>query len=429
MPITPVQLETAYTRSLALLQQMVAIPSTSRDEQAVADLLEQYMQQASGQQVHRHGNNLWLIDPHYDAQRPTLLLNAHIDTVKPVASWQHDPFAPTLETVTLPDGTTEQRLYGLGTNDDGASLVTLLHTYLLLTAPTASQLEPTTQHPAATYPESAAQHPAAQSPESAALCSEAGVPCSEAGVPRRPNLIFLASAEEEVSGKNGIESVLPLLPPIAVALVGEPTGMQPAIAEKGLVVLDGVAHGKSGHAARNEGINALYLALDAIQLLRNYRFEHESPTLGPIKVTVTGIQAGTVHNVVPDTCTFMVDCRTTDAYTNEQVVDQLRQTIGATSGTPADAATAPCITLTPRSTRLQPSGIALSHPLVQRILEHGRQPFGSPTLSDQALMRFPSLKMGPGQSARSHTADEYIRPDEIREAIALYYDILQGLVL
>lgn len=423
MPITPVQLETAHTRSLALLQQMVATPSTSRDEQAVADLLEQYMQQASGQQVHRHGNNLWLIDPHYDAQRPTLLLNAHIDTVKPVASWQHDPFAPTLETVTLPDGTTEQRLYGLGTNDDGASLVTLLHTYLLLTAQPSSP---------ACHSEIGASQPASPSRRSEAISvpqPASPVRRSEAGVPRRPNLIFLASAEEEVSGKNGIESVLPLLPPIDVALVGEPTGMQPAIAEKGLVVLDGVAHGKSGHAARNEGINALYLAFDAIQRLRNYRFEHESPTLGPIKVTVTGIQAGTVHNVVPDTCTFMVDCRTTDAYTNEQVVEQLCQAIGAKSGTTAEASTAPYITLTPRSTRLQPSGIALSHPLVQRILEHGRQPFGSPTLSDQALMRFPSLKMGPGQSARSHTADEYIRPDEIREAIALYYDILQGLVL
>lgn len=370
MSNTPLfDIDSAYARALALLQQMVAIPSTSRNEQAVADFLEQYMRQASGLEVHRHNHNLWLIDSHYDAARPTLLLNAHIDTVKPVASWQHDPFTPSLEQVALPDGIVEERLYGLGTNDDGASVVSLLQVFLMFV-----------------------------------------------DADRTYNLVFLASAEEEVSGKNGIESVLPLLPKIDVALVGEPTGMHPAIAEKGLVVLDGEAHGRSGHAARNEGINALYLALDAIQRLRNYRFEHESATLGPVKVTVTGIQAGTVHNVVPDLCTFMVDCRTTDAYTNEQVVAQLRAAVGD-------------VTLTPRSTRLQPSGISLGHPLVQRILQLGREPFGSPTLSDQALMRFPSLKMGPGQSSRSHTADEYICPSEIRQAIELYCAVLSQLSL
>lgn len=347
-----------------LLQKLIAIPSVSRDEAAVADLLESYMHEQSGQQVHRHGNNLWLICPDFSAERPTLLLNAHIDTVKPVATWQHDPFTPTEEVV---DG--ETRLYGLGSNDDGASLVSLLHVYLELIHR-----------------------------------------------PQAYNLIFLASAEEEVSGKGGIESVLPLLPPIHTALVGEPTGMQPAIAEKGLVVLDGKAIGRSGHAARNEGINALYLALDAIGKLRDYQFERVSDTLGPIKVTVTGIQAGTVHNVIPDVCTFMVDCRTTDAYTNEEVVAQLQQLVGD-------------VTLLPRSTRLQPSGIDIRHPLLQRILATGRHPFGSPTLSDQALMRFPSLKMGPGQSSRSHTADEYICPDEIREAIEVYLQVLDGLEL
>lgn len=367
-------LQTAYSQSLLLLQKMIATPSVSRDEEAVADMLQDYMAQASHQPVHRHNHNLWLIDPSYDPARPTLLLNAHMDTVKPVASWQHDPFTPTLEEVQLPDGSTQERLYGLGANDDGASLVSLLHVYLLLT-----------------------QH----------------------GQGRNYNLIFLASAEEEVSGRNGIESALPLLPPIDVALVGEPTGMQPAVAEKGLVVLDGVAHGKSGHAARNEGINALYLALDAINQLRAYRFERESDTLGPIKVTVTGIQAGTVHNVIPDTCSFMVDCRTTDAYTNEQVVEMLRECIGQGQA----------LSLTPRSTRLQPSGLSQDHPLVQRILQLGRQPFGSPTLSDQAIMRFPSLKMGPGQSSRSHTADEYICTAEIQEAINLYYTVLKDLVL
>ena len=360
---------------------MVAIPSTSRNEEEVANMLQQYMHDASSQEVHRHNHNLWLIDPNYDAQRPTLLLNAHMDTVKPVASWQRDPFAPQHETVTLADGSQQERLYGLGTNDDGASLVALLHVYLL-------------------------------------LCSEEATGTRQ----RSHNLIFLASAEEEVSGRNGIESALPLLPPIDVALVGEPTGMQPAVAEKGLVVLDGVAHGKSGHAARNEGVNALYLALDAIGKLRDYSFERQSPTLGPIKVTVTGIQAGTVHNVVPDTCTFMVDCRTTDAYTNEEVVACLQQAVAQVSA----PGIAP-IELTPRSTRLQPSGIDRNHPLVQRILSLGREPFGSPTLSDQALMRFPSLKMGPGQSSRSHTADEYICLDEIRQAMSIYLDVIRGI--
>lgn len=365
--------QTAYTQSLDLLKQLIATPSTSRDEQAAADLLEAYMARVSGLEVHRHGHNLWLIDPGYDAARPTLLLNAHIDTVRPVASWQHDPFQPTLEQVAMPDGTTETRLYGLGANDDGASLVTLLHTFLRIISDPADT--------------------------------------------RHCNLIFLASAEEEVSGRNGIESALPLLPPISVALVGEPTGMQPAVAEKGLVVLDGKAHGKSSHAARNEGVNALYIALDAIARLRDYAFPCESAALGPVKVTVTGIQAGTVHNVVPDVCTFMVDCRTTDAYTNEEVVRLLREAVSP-------------VELTPRSTRLQPSGIDDGHPLILRILQlPGRQPFGSPTLSDQALMRFPSLKMGPGQSSRSHTADEYILPTEIHEALQLYYSILHDLHL
>lgn len=374
-------LTTAFDLSLQLLKQLIAIPSVSRSEGDVADLLQAYMQQASGLEVHRHNHNLWLIDPQFVATRPTLLLNAHIDTVRPAASWQHNPFTPTLETVRLEDGTTEERLYGLGSNDDGASLVTLLHSFLMLVA-----------HPQAI---------------------------------RNYNLIFLASAEEEVSGANGIDSVLNHDGPLSwltqgsapvVALVGEPTGMQPAVAEKGLVVLDGKAYGRSGHAARNEGINALYKAVDAINILRHYTFSRQSQNLGPIKVTVTGIQAGTTHNVIPDVCQFMVDVRTTDAYTNEEVVAMLQQAVGE-------------VELTPRSTRLQPSGIPAHHPLLQRIIDMGRQPFGSPTLSDQALMRFPSLKMGPGQSSRSHTADEYIRPDEIREALQIYHSLLNRLEL
>ena len=386
--------EKEYIEAYEMLKQLIAIPSVSREEGKAAEWLEGWLKgkrkREKGKigQVHRQGNNLWLMDPNFSEDRPTLLLNAHIDTVKPVASWKHDPFCPTEEQVTLADDTTETRLYGLGSNDDGASLVSLLQVYLLLTKK-----------------------------------------------PQAYNVIFLASAEEEVSGKNGIESVLPLLPPIHTALVGEPTGMQPAVAEKGLVVLDGKAYGKSGHAARNEGINALYLAVDAIEKLRNFRFEKESELLGPVKVTVTGIQAGTVHNVVPDCCSFMVDCRTTDAYSNEEVVRLLKEAVEEGKGKKEKGEIEEgkieegYVTLEPRSTRLQPSGIDPKHPLLQRIVALGRKPFGSPTLSDQALMRFPSLKMGPGQSARSHTADEYIRPEEIREAIEIYMRVLDGMEL
>lgn len=363
----------AYYQSVDLLKQMIAIPSTSRDEKAVADLIEGYLRQQDGIEVGRLGNNVWATRVNIeDKTLPTILLNSHCDTVKPVVTWTKDPFKPTEEIVENASGKLETRLYGLGSNDAGAPLVSLLHTFLMLK-----------------------------------------------DTPQKYNLMFLASCEEEVSGKNGIESVLcntdaPINP--ALAIVGEPTGMNAAVAEKGLVVLDGVAHGKSGHAARNEGINAIYIALEAIQKLKNYRFEKESSTLGPVKITVSVINAGTVHNVVPDECKFVVDVRTTDAYTNEEVVKTLQELVAP-------------VELAPRSTRLQPSGISETHPLVERIKMLGRSTFGSPTLSDQAMMHFPSIKIGPGDSARSHTADEYICLDEIREAIALYYSMLNGLEL
>lgn len=359
-----------FDAAISLLRQMIATPSVSRDESAVADLLQSYMCSNCVGEVHRSGNNLWTVADGYDPSRRTLLINAHIDTVKPVATWSTPPFEPTER---------EGRIYGLGANDDGASLVSLLHAFI-------------------------------------ALQSQ----------PLAYNLVFAASAEEEVSGKEGIQSILPQLPHIDVALVGEPTGMNPheakgvrvAIAEKGLMVLDGVAHGKSGHAARNEGVNALYLALDAIQKLRDYRFDEESEMLGPVKVTTTVINAGTVHNVVPDTCTFVTDVRTTDAYTNQQVAETLQKLVSP-------------VELTPRSTRLQPSGISTSHPLLRRILAvvPDAELFGSPTLSDQALMPFPSLKMGPGDSSRSHTADEYICLQEVEDAIGLYIEILRDLII
>lgn len=364
----------AYTSALSLLRQLIAVPSVSRDEAHAADLLEAWPHVT----FRRQGNNLWAIAPGYDAARPTLLLCAHIDTVKPVASWTREPFTPTEEPCVGPGGEADVRLYGLGANDDGASLVSLLHVFVL-------------------------------------LCAR----------PQAYNIVFVAAAEEEVSGRGGIESVLPLLPPVDVALVGEPTGMRAAVAEKGLVVLDGTAYGRSGHAARDEGVNAIYRAIEAIERLRGVHFDRVSETLGPVRVNVTQVSAGTAHNVVPDRCAFVVDVRTTDAYTNEETVDLLRRAAIGADVAPTDAA----LTLIPRSTRLQPSSIAPTHPLVQRIVALGCPLFGSPTLSDQALLPCPSLKMGPGDSARSHTADEYILHSEIRHAIDLYLDVLDGLQL
>ena len=335
-----------------LLKQLIATPSFSREEGPAADLLEAWMR-GQGLPVHRLGNNLWCETP--GTTEKTLLLNAHIDTVKPVDAWSRDPFCPVLE-----DG----KLYGLGSNDDGASLVSLLQVFRVL--------------------------------------REQQLPF---------NLIYLVSAEEEVSGKNGIEHVLPMLPHIDIALVGEPTGMQPAIAEKGLMVLDVTAHGKAGHAARNEGDNAIYRAIKDIQWFQTYRWEKESELLGPVKMSVTIINAGTQHNVVPDKCTFTVDVRSNELYTNQELYEQICQHVESD--------------VQARSFRLNSSSIELTHPLVQRIIRLGGKPFGSPTLSDQALMPFPSLKMGPGQSSRSHTADEYIEVKEIEEAIAFYLSIFR----
>ena len=342
--------------ALALLRDLIALPSVSRDEQRAADRLQASLEQY-GLATQRHGHNVWTIAPGYRDDRPTLLLNAHLDTVKPVSGWTHDPFTPALE----PDG----RLYGLGSNDDGASLVSLLQAFLHLSAR-----------------------------------------------PQAYNLVYLASAEEEVSGRGGIESVLPMLPPVSFALVGEPTGMQPATAEKGLMVIDATALGRSGHAARDEGDNALYHALDDIQLLRQLRLPRVSPLLGPVKTTVTQIQAGTQHNVVPDRCTFVIDVRSNELYSNLDLLHELQARLHSQ--------------LQPRSTRLSSSACPMDHPLVRRAIALGRTPFGSPTLSDQALMPFPSMKMGPGQSSRSHTADEYILPQEIDEAIDLYIRLLDG---
>ena len=341
-----------------LLSKLIAIPSISREEERAADQVQQYLEE-QGMTTGRKGNNVWCLSPDFSLKKPTLLLNSHIDTVKPVSGWIRDPFLPSIE---------NGKLYGLGSNDAGASVVSLMQAFM--------QLCRTTQ----TY-----------------------------------NLIFLASCEEEISGKEGIESVLPLLPPINFAIVGEPTEMQPAIAEKGLMVLDVTSHGKSGHAARNEGINAIYLAMKDMAWFRDYQFEKVSPLLGPVKMSVTMVNAGTQHNVVPDKCDFVVDIRSNECYSNQELYDIICQHI--TSDVKA------------RSFRLSSSHVEITHPLVQRIVALGRQPFGSPTLSDQALMPFPSLKLGPGKSSRSHAADEFIYLSEIEEAIGLYLKVLDGASL
>ncbi|MDR0428400.1 MAG: M20 family metallo-hydrolase [Dysgonamonadaceae bacterium] len=350
--------DSLFYNAVNLLKQMISIPSFSKEEGNLADFLELYFKKKN-HQPERKGNNIWLTSPKWDDEKPVILFNSHIDTVKPVSGWTKNPFTPE---------ETDGKLYGLGSNDAGASVVSLLKAFLILTAQ-----------------------------------------------PQPNNFIYLVSCEEEISGKDGIESVLPELPPITCAIVGEPTSMQPAIAEKGLMVLDGVVHGKSGHAARNEGENAIYKALPVISRFQNLEFPLVSDLLGPVKTTVTMIQAGTQHNVIPDSCKFTVDIRTNELYSNEELFDEIQSLCNCE--------------IQARSFRLNSSHISPEHPLVKRAETFGLKPFGSPTLSDQSLLKCPSLKIGPGKSSRSHTADEFILLSEIQDAIHLYVNLLNNLNL
>ncbi|MEK6481217.1 M20 family metallo-hydrolase [Catalinimonas sp. 4WD22] len=354
------RLDILAEQAINLLQKLIATTSLSKDEDQTADILADYLEK-QGLFVNRLMNNVWVKSRDFDDQKPTILLNSHHDTVKPASTYSRNPYAADIE-----DG----KLYGLGSNDAGGALVCLLHTFLEL-----NDLSDRTY-----------------------------------------NLIFAASAEEEISGKQGIAALLPELGKIDLAIVGEPTGMQMAVAEKGLMVIDGEAKGKSGHAARNEGVNAIYIALEDIQLLKDFQFPLKSETLGEIHISVTQIQAGTQHNVVPDACTFVVDVRTHEQYSNQQVYEILQKEVKSV--------------LTPRSFRLNASGIPMEHPIVQKGKQLGLNAYGSPTLSDQALMSgFPSLKIGPGLSERSHTADEFILTEEIREGIRIYLALLEELTL
>jgi len=342
---------------IELLEQLIAIPSVSRDEAAAADHLERWMNRR-GLRAERCGNNVWCAtESKAGDTRPVLLLNAHLDTVKPAAGYTRDPFAPDEE---------GGRLYGLGANDDGGSLVALLAAYERL---------------------------------------------SRKEQPYR--LVFSATAEEEVSGKGGLDLLLPRLGRIDLGIVGEPTGMRMAVAEKGLMVLDCTAHGRSGHAARDEGENALYKALADIEWFRTHRFEKVSPFLGPVKMSVTQIHAGTQHNVVPDACTFVVDVRPNGMYTNRELLGLIKAAVACD--------------VKERSTRLNSSHLDLRHPVVARGQQLGLGCFGSPTLSNQAVAPFSTLKIGPGESARSHTADEYIELKEIEQGADLYVRLLDQL--
>jgi acetylornithine deacetylase len=347
-----------FEQYINLLKKIISQPSYSKEENVTADIIEAFFKNKNIP-TSRKGNNVWVFKKSYIKNAPTILLNSHHDTVKPVAGWTRNPFSPDMG---------NGKLYGLGSNDAGGALVSLIATFCYF---------------------------------------------YNKNIPY--DLILAATAEEEISGVNGIASILSELPTPSVGIVGEPTLMQMAVAEKGLMVVDGIAHGKAGHAARNEGINALYIALEDIDKIRHFKFEKTSYLLGDVKMTVTQIEAGTQHNVVPDTCKFVIDIRTNEQYSNQEVFDILKKELKSE--------------LNARSFRLNSSNIDLQHPLVLRGEELGLTYYGSPTLSDQALMPFPTLKIGPGDSARSHAADEYIFLKEIEDGIRIYIKLLEGLAL
>ena len=346
------------TKAVTLLKSLIEIPSFSKEEDKTADVISNFLV-AEGVTIYRDLNNVWAFNKFYDLSKPTILFNSHHDTVKPNRDYTRDPFK-----ATEIDG----KLYGLGSNDAGGCLVSLLAVFL-------------------NYYDA---------------------------VDMEYNLCIAATAEEEISGNAGLEHVLPKLGKLDFAIVGEPTQMHLAVAERGLMVLDCKAKGKSGHAARNEGENAIYKALQDINWFQTYEFPKVSEEFGKIKMSVTQIQSGTQHNVVPAECDFVVDIRVTDSYTNEEVLEVIKSRVNCE--------------VSARSTRLKPSSIPKSHPIVQAGISLGRETYGSPTTSDQALLNIPSLKCGPGDSARSHTADEFIYVQEIEEGISLYLKMLNNVL-
>lgn len=348
-------MEALQNEAIALLKQLIAIPSFSKEENGTAEVIEQFLR-IKGASPERHGNNVWAFVSPYQAHLPTIWLNSHHDTVKPNTGYTQDPFSPIER-----DG----KLFGLGSNDAGGPLVAMIATF-----------------------------------------------CYFIGKELPFNLLLVASAEEEISGPNGMSSLLEILPPAELVVVGEPTQLRLAIAEKGLLVIDGLVTGKAGHAAREEGINAIYLALADLEKIKNYTFAKESPFLGPTKVSCTVIQAGDQHNMVPELCRYVLDVRVNELYTHEEVLEELSTVLEAK--------------LVPRSMRLRSSCLPKGHVLHEVGKSLGLESFGSPTLSDQALIPYSSVKIGPGDSARSHTADEYIYLHEIQDGITRYIEILES---
>jgi acetylornithine deacetylase len=349
---------TLTQEAIKLLQSLIQTPSLSKQENETATILKTYIEKYCTN-LQTLQNNVWVKNKHFDDSKPTILLNSHHDTVPANKAYTRNPLDAAVE---------EGKLFGLGSNDAGGCLVSLLATFLYF------------------YEKENLQY----------------------------NLIFAASAEEEISGTNGIEIMYPQLGKIDAAIVGEPTLMQMAIAEKGLLVIDCAVKGKAGHAAREEGDNAIYKAMEDINWFKNYQFEKISDTLGAIKMSVTIINAGMQHNMVPDVCTFTVDIRINELYTHEEILQVMKENIDAE--------------IVPRSMRMKSSSIPVLHPLVQSGIKLGREMYGSPTTSDKALMDCPSLKMGPGDSARSHSADEFIFVKEIEEGIELYIKLLENIL-
>lgn len=348
-----------YQQAISLLQQLIATPSFSKEEDKTADIITIYLEK-SGVKTNRYLNNIWAVNKYFDASKPTILLNSHHDTVKPNKEYTRDPFEAAI---------VDNKLFGLGSNDAGGCLVSLIACFLYY------------------YEEQNLKY----------------------------NLLLAATAEEEISGKNGVEILLPILPPIDFAIVGEPTQLNLAIAERGLLVMDAMVKGSAGHAARNEGDNAIYKAIQDIHWIQQYQFDRVSDFLGPVKITVTSFYTDNKqHNVVPASAEYLLDIRVNELYTFEEVITILQHSLQAT--------------LTPRSTRLKSTSIPIQHPIVQSGIALGKTCYGSPTTSDKALMPFPALKMGPGDSARSHTADEFIFVQEIENGIDTYIHLLKPLV-
>lgn len=351
--------EILYKEAVAILQELIAIPSFSKEESTTAEAIFHFLDKKKIP-VKRHLNNVWALNQYFDAAKPTILLNSHHDTVKPNVGYTKEPFKPIIE---------NDQLFGLGSNDAGASLVCLMAAFIHY------------------YPKQNLAY----------------------------NIAFAATAEEEISGLNGIAALIPLLPTISFAIVGEPTLLNLAIAERGLLVIDAKAKGIAGHAAREEGENALYKAVKDIQWIQNHKFERVSKWLGPVKMTVTSFTTeNKQHNVVPASADFIIDIRVNELYGFDEILTTLSANLQSD--------------FAPRSTRLKSTSIAVDHPIVQAGINLGRSCYGSPTTSDKALMPFPALKVGPGDSARSHTADEFVYLHEIKDGIEFYINLLKQVL-